>query len=400
MITYLHLRNLKCFENLSLPLAPITLLTGFNAAGKSSAVHGLLLLAQAIRQGGRSSRLPLNGPLVRLGTAGNLLGRAGGVEIGFGVESVDASVKWTLGPGEERTGQTLSIESIDWGCGSEARKYVLESALPLDSLTPSDAPHAVLNLSKSLANTLFISAVRAGTSDVFPSPEDPEPVWADVSATGEHAAWWFANMMDEDVAEQRRHPSEPIPLLRQQFNAWAGELFPGAEANAQRIAGTNLVRLELRNHVADAWRRPANIGYGFSYAFPILVAGLLARAGQILVVDSPEAHLHPMGQSRIGRFLAAVAMSGVQVIVETHSDHVLNGVRLAVRDGKLSPDQLAVHFFNEPPRTEKDPAHVIALRVDSNGNLSDWPLGFFDQAERDLAALTGWGSSTIESGNR
>lgn len=394
MITRLQLRNLKCFEKLSLPLAPLTLLTGFNAAGKSSAVHGLLLLAQAIRQGGRSSRLPLNGPLVRLGTPGDLLGHAGGAELGFGVESVDASIYWTLGPGEERTGHTLSISSIDWDCGTENGRVVLENNLPLSALTPDCAPSPVHNLSKSLGDTLFISAIRAGMNEAFPSPEEPDPIWADVSATGEHAAWWFSSMADEDVAEQRRHPSEPIALLRHQFNAWAGELFPGAEANAQRIAGTNFVRLELRTHVADAWRRPANIGYGFSYVFPILVAGLLARPGQILVVDSPEAHLHPMGQSRMGRFLAAVATSGVQVIVETHSDHVLNGVRLAVRDGKLLPEQLAVHFFNQPPRTEKAPAHVIALRVDKNGNLSEWPQGFFDQAEKDLAALTGWGSPT------
>lgn len=394
MITRLQLSNLKCFEKLSLPLAPLTLLTGFNAAGKSSAVHGLLLLAQAVRQGGRNTLVPLNGPLVRLGTPGDLLGHAGGVKVGFGVESVDASVNWTLSPGQERTGHTLSIESIEWSSGSKTDRSVLESSHQLDSLTPDHAPSPVLNLAKSLGDTVFISAVRAGTNEAFPSPEEPEPVWADVSATGEHAAWWFARMMDEEVTEQRRHPSESIPLLRQQFNAWAGDLFPGAEANAQRIPGTGLVRLELRSHVADAWRRPANIGYGVSYVFPILVAGLLARPGQILVVDSPEAHLHPMGQSRIGRFLAAVAMSGVQVIIETHSDHVLNGVRLAVHDGKLLPEKLAVHFFNHPPRTEVDPAHVIALRVDRNGNLSEWPQGFFDQTERDLAALTGWDALT------
>lgn len=400
MIRSLHLRNLKCFEKLSLPLAPLTLLTGFNAAGKSSAVHGLLLLAQAIRQGGRSVRLPLNGPLVRLGTPGDLLGQTGGAEVGFGIESENSRIDWSFGPGEERTGHTLSITSIDWSYGQKLGQYSADSGSLIDSLTPQDAPNPVQALIKSLTNTLFISAVRAGTNEVYPSPEESDPIWADVGANGEHAAWWFATMSDEDVPEQRRHPSEPIPLLRKQFNAWAGELFRGADANAQRIPGTSLVRLELRSHLADEWRRPANIGYGFSYAFPILVAGLLARPGQILVVDSPEAHLHPMGQSHIGRFLAAIALSGVQVVVETHSDHVLNGVRLAVRDGILLPDHVRVHFFNQPPRNESDPAHVVAIRVDRNGNLSEWPHGFFDQAEMDLATLTGWGSLAIGTGDK
>lgn len=97
-----------------------------------------------------------------------------------------------------------------------------------------------------------------------------------------------------------------------------------------------------------------------------------------------------MGQSRIGRFLAMLATAGVQVIIETHSDHVLNGVRLAVSRGELSPPHTAVHFFNSRPRSVADPAHIVSPQIDTKGNLSEWPLGFFDQAERDLAALAGW----------
>jgi predicted ATPase len=97
-----------------------------------------------------------------------------------------------------------------------------------------------------------------------------------------------------------------------------------------------------------------------------------------------------MGQSLIGHFLAMVARAGVQVIVETHSDHVLNGVRLAVNRGELSPLETVIHFFNYRPRLSSDPAHVVSPKIDSKGNLSEWPTGFFDQTERDLTALAGW----------
>lgn len=395
MIDRIYLKNLKCFNELSLTLAPLTLLTGFNAAGKSTTMQGLLLLAQALRQGTRGSKLPLNGPLVRLGSPGDVLGQLGGSRLNLGIGASNTDVTWTLSAGEDRSGHTLSLEKVRWTSDSRSGECSLDSTLHTGLLAPHDAPGAINSLITSLADTVFVSAVRAGTMDVFPSPDTPTPLWADVGVTGEYGAWWFAEELDEDVSELRRHPSETAPSLRRQFNAWAGELFPGAEANAQRIPGTNLVRLELRSHETDAWRRPANIGYGITYAFPILVAGLLAKPGQVLVIDSPEAHLHPMGQSRMGFFLANLARSGVQIIVETHSDHVLNGIRLAVRDQTLPPQNAAVYFFNRPPRTSEDPAHVVAVRIDSTGNLSEWPGGFFDQSEKDLAALAGW---TLDAG--
>lgn len=392
MIERLHIRNFKCFEELSLPLAPLTLLTGFNAAGKSTVLQTALLLAQALREGGRNRRLPLNGSLMKLGAPGDVLREGAPPELGVGIESADARIEWRLTPEERRYGNVLSIQQIEFCAGLEKSETIdVDSGTELSELLPRMVPEPVRAICRSLAEMVFLSAVRNGAEDIFPAPDIVEPVWADIGVQGEYAAWWFERLLeDEDIEPARRHLSDAAPSLRRQFNAWAGTLFPGAQANAQRISQTRLVRLELRNHEADEWRRPANIGYGLSYAFPILVAGLIAKQGQVLIIDSPEAHLHPMGQSQIGAFLAMLAAAGVQVIVETHSDHVLNGVRLAVNQGKLLPEKTAIHFFNSCPRSEDDPAHVVSPRLDCNGNLSEWPTGFFDQAERDLAMLAGW----------
>ncbi len=389
MISCLHIQNFKCFEALSLPLAPMTLLTGFNAAGKSTTLQAMLLLAQALRHGGRLPLVPLNGSLVRLGSPGDVLREGGGPQLVLGIETAEGRIDWSMAPDDRRSGHVLPIKQIEWQIGRERAKTVAFGE-GIVNLLPRDASPSLQSMTQRLAEVVFLSAMRVGTSEVFPAPETPEPVWADVGSQGEFAAWWFERLLDEHVEAKRQHPDEPAPILRKQFNAWASTLFPGAEANAQRISGTSLVRLELRNHEADEWRRPANIGYGLTYAFPILVAGLIAKPGQLLVIDSPEAHLHPMGQSRMGRFLAMLATSGVQVIVETHSDHVLNGVRLAVSRGELSPRHTAIHFFNSRPRSHADPAHVVSPQIDEKGSLSEWPLGFFDQAERDLAVLAGW----------
>ena len=63
------------------------------------------------------------------------------------------------------------------------------------------------------------------------------------------------------------------------------------------------------------------------------------------MVENPEAHLHPSAQAAMGEFLAISAASGIQVILETHSDHVLNGIRRAVKKGLITHHDVAIHFF-------------------------------------------------------
>ncbi len=389
MLTQVKLQNFKCFDSLSLPLSPLTLLTGFNAAGKSTTLQSLLLLAQSLRSGNRSAELPLNGPLARLGTPGEVLNSGNG-DVSFSIEDDFAGIEWTLQAEDRTQGIAMRIPHIAIKDKNGTAEYndpkTLERLLPAEVNTDTGA----MRLVERLRETIYLSAVRMGTADVFPSPEESSPVHADVGVQGEFAPWWFQRFLDEEVNEARCNPSDQAKTLRRQFNAWASEFFPGAQGNAQTIEKTNLLRLELRIGDLGDWRRPSNIGYGLTYAFPIIVAGLLANKGQILIIDSPEAHLHPLGQSQMGRFLAQVAADGVQVIIETHSDHVLNGVRLAVRDQKITPEKVAIHFFNHPDIASIDSAQVVSPLVDSQGNLSEWPIGFFDQSENDLAQLAGW----------
>lgn len=126
--------------------------------------------------------------------------------------------------------------------------------------------------------------------------------------------------------------------------------------------------------------RPANVGFGLSYALPVCVAGLTAQPGHLFIVENPEAHLHPAGQSATGRFLARLAGVGVQTIVETHSDHVINGMRLALaEEGVLPVDDAIIHYFGVTER--------FVIKMSGGGRLSDWPQGFFDQGDIDLASL-------------
>ena len=364
-INALGIEEYKCFERLRVPLAPLTLFTGFNGAGKSTALQPLLLLAQAARlriwgSTGLDGELPLNGDIVRLGSAGDVIraGRGG-------------ATRFSIGAGDE---------VIDLDVTARAGDRVLQ-------VRGSSDIGSVSRLAGRLDRLVHISAVRNGPSDSFPIPDRSAAQLADVGVDGRFASHWYHQLADTEVPPERRFREGGGTTFRRQVDAWMDRLAPGANANVQAIPVASTLALQFRLSDTGEWRRPANVGYGLTYAFPIIVALLAAQTGDILVIDSPEAHLHPQAQSRMGRMLATFAAAGVQLLVETHSDHVLNGARLAVRDKVIDASDLSLLFF---AGASADDHGVTTPRVDRDGRIDEWPDGFFDQGDKDVSRLAGW----------
>ena len=165
-----------------------------------------------------------------------------------------------------------------------------------------------------------------------------------------------------------RHADAPSGMLWEQVNAWLGGISPGAE---------------VRMYGLPDDRTQAGFSFGLRYALPVIVALLSARNDDLVLIEHPEAHLHPAGQTRLAELAARAAAAGAQVILETHGDHILDGIRLAVRNAIIAPDQTAFHYFRRKDLSVE--IETPAIRED--GRLDFWPDGFFDQHERNLAAL-------------
>lgn len=373
MISTIHIEGFKCFDEFTLHLSQLTLLTGYNGAGKSSSIQPLLLLSQALREPPLGTVLPLNGPLVRLGSAGDVTSTSSGGTVRIGASTSEGeSAIWVfehdraLGRHELRLQHTHF--SFELGDAPRWRAEALHS-----------------ELLERMREVIFLGAVRNPFGEAQPFPDDPSAIVGDVGIDGRFAAYWFVRQADEEVSEARRHPEDARVTVRAQVGAWLAELFPGASVNAEEIEGLALAKTSFRLDRSSDWRRPANVGYGLSYAFPILVALLCAKPGQVFIVDSPEAHLHPRAQSVMGRILARFASAGIQIIVESHSDHLLSGLRLAVREKLLSVEAVAVHFFSGSGMPGDQRTRIA---IGEDGGVMDWPSGFFDQAINDLIGLS------------
>lgn len=117
-----------------------------------------------------------------------------------------------------------------------------------------------------------------------------------------------------------------------------------------------------------------DVGYGVSQALPMAVDCLTSEAGQMLLMQQPEVHLHPRAQAELGSFLAYLVKNrSNRFIVETHSDYLVNRVRLDIRDKKwLSPEDVCL-LFCERARTGVQAAEI---HIDDQGNLLDAPPGY------------------------
>jgi len=122
------------------------------------------------------------------------------------------------------------------------------------------------------------------------------------------------------------------------------------------------------------WRNLIDVGYGVSQALPVLVEMLRPDAAGMFLLQQPEVHLHPQAQAALGTLFCQVAAGGRQLVIETHSDYIIDRVRMDVRDGKtdLKPEDVSILYF-EPGDLD---VKIHSIRIDQAGNVLDAPLSY------------------------
>lgn len=378
MITELQITNFKCFGKAKpFEFSKLNLLTGINGRGKSSLLQALLILSQSARENLLLEKLFIKGELINLGNFNDIKNsetpRGENIQFNFTFSEIIDEIKIKLENSDEQFNISEIIDEIK----------IEYTENPDDSLYANlvKAQYNIEVLSKKLKPIHFVSADRLGPVNYV--EKTTLPAFINVGPRGEHTINILANSINLDNVNDVLYRGNDAKSVIQQTIEWLGYILEGAKVEIKGKDKDSSVLYMLLNNKNNAYGyKPANVGFGYSYILPLIVTGLIAKKGEIIIIENPEAHLHPRAQSRIAEFFAKVATCGVQVFIESHSEHILNGLRVNALNPEIpiNHNELIIHYFNESFEAEK-------LIMDNKGKITNWPDGFFDQQEIDLSEI-------------
>ncbi|OGI11431.1 MAG: hypothetical protein A2Y40_09575 [Candidatus Margulisbacteria bacterium GWF2_35_9] len=349
MIESICINGFKCFDNTTLDLSRITLLTGVNSGGKSSAIQALLLLSQNITSNELS---PLNGHLVSIGSF---------VEVR---NFVSNSKEFTVSVLKDN--QRLSC------------KFKEQADICERDFTESDEDIKTL-LNYNNKHFHYLSADRIGVKDIYDTNLDQADKYG---VCGEYAIDYF-----------EKHKSIPLDnelikdkfsyTLESQLNYWLKYILD-AELLTENILGTDRVKAQY-SYQGSRKLRPSNIGSGISYIISALIICLSSKRDDLVILENPEIHLHPKAQSKLTDFFIFIANYGVQLIIESHSDHIFNGIRKNIFKKSIPQESIMIHYFE----IKEGLSIPTKISINQIGQIENNKEGLFDQFDDDLNELLG-----------
>jgi len=366
MLKDITLSNFKCLVNEKIEFSYLNLLTGLNGTGKSTLIQSLLLLRQNFELGLLQRReISLNGDLVRIGTANDLLYQYyDKKEVGITINTDLGSALWL------------------WDCDLN-KDFIKIKNKKIDL--------QIFKSSLFTNNFQYLSAERIGPREFHEVATHKVVDRNDIGIKGEFVVDYLVENGAKNIAiPALSHESAEGQTLNEQVSAWMGELRGSVRLSALDNLDMSIARIVFEfTEARDVGNkfRPTNVGFGFSYTLPVIVSILSSKPGDLLIIENPEAHLHPSAQVSVAHLMVLAAKNGVQLLVESHSDHILNGIRVNVKKLKVDPEIVNVMYFNAEAVDNKITHYIQYPKLTKDGRIEYWPKGFFDEIERQLHEL-------------
>ena len=423
MITNIKLENFKIHKEVDVELSNLTIETGINGMGKSSIIQSLLLLRQSYLKDNTLNGLHLNGDLLKINSKDDLLCEDfEGDNISFGLQSTegDLQIESPIN-GSSNTADYLNASnvspSIDYqqsGLFSNNFHYIGANRLTPRDLYEQDTDQVVnkKQLSKKYGDCALTVHFLHHWGDkiecidplLFPEGDD--------NSNADNVNWGNSISLEGNVNRENKK------LLKYQVDKWLQTIAPDIKVViTQYVTDFKLnYKFDKGNGETTKPYSAVNVGFGITYTLPILVAILSSKPGALILIENPEAHLHPGAISALMDLICKAVKAGIQIIIETHSDHVINGMLVKVAqenraqkrgeqiNGPLVKDLTKVFFFtrNNENHTSvvKDllileDGHIVEKELE-NKQYEPVPEGFFTQIEHDTEDILGLYDNPIE----
>lgn len=366
MLNLLSLKNFKSIKEEDFELRKLTIFTGFNGMGKSSVIQSLLLL----RQSHDKHMLPKEGL--------SLVGEY--VKIGIGKDLLYTNADNPL----------VKIEAY-WDYSNLEFYFDYNETSDMQPVKSSQIQGDVFKESLFTSDFQYLSAERISPKSVYEVSEYAVNQRRSLGIRGEYTAHFLSQHGNDVLSISKlEHPDAITSNLSDNLNAWMSEITPGVRIITKLIPQINQASLHYQFSTAKEFTnefRPENIGFGLTYVLPIVTALLCSKPGDLLILENPESHLHPSGQSAVAKMIAIASENNVQIIIETHSDHIINGVRGSVKNKRITEDNVLIYFLSRDLASSEHCVDVERIEIDEDGRIDSWPDGFFDEWDKSLSIL-------------
>ncbi len=316
MIDVLIIDGYKSIRHKTIPLKKLNVLAGLNSSGKSSVIQALRILGRVAEN--KEDVLPEN-----CGDEATLRNR----------HEAKMELTATFGDNGERKVQYTQRQGKQ-----------------------PDFPAII-----------YVGADRIGPRTVYPSMKDEQ-----MDAQGKNVLRCIEERDGLVLPETLVAPNNDEEGFRFVVQGWLQEITPGVRFNMNKVEGQEAHTASYNEAL------PTNVGFGLSYSLPIIVAILMGVTDKntIVLLENPEAHIHAKGQTALADLMCRAAAAGAQIVVETHSDHLFDGVRIYAKEHVGFAKHVNMAWFR---LDEEETTDIEYPMLQDDGSLNQWPEDMFRQ---------------------
>lgn len=384
MIHSIEIKNFKSIKSKYFPLRNLNVLLGLNGQGKSSFIQSLLILRQSA-DSLKKGILQLNGNEFEIGSTKDALYQYTGKN-----ESLSIALAFD--------NKEPFLMNFDYTIGSDVFNQVNhQKDIYGDAIAILDNKQPLFG-----NNFQYLNANRIEPQSIHKKSYTSVVTLNNIGSLGQYTVDYLETRGDDDIEFDNcihhktisSRNNQGVVLkdkrLKNQVNLWMGEISPDVSIRTTSVS-SDIVKLEYEFEQPTYGKtmvfKPENVGFGISYSLHVVVALLKAKSGDLLIIENPESHIHPRGQAELGKLIALVAQNDVQIIIETHSDHILNGIRVGVKENPELRNRTVLFYFEKLVTELEQYSQITNIEIDKNGELSDYPANLLAEWSNQLLKL-------------